>query len=173
MWWAVSLAFAAADQAPARGTAICPTFPEPHTNPESARHHVQAPAAALFPRGRTRFSGYRGSCDPTALAAYNASGLGDVLWPQYPIFNQNDVALKTCLQRVADAGLAMVDVSNYVPGDTDVCDGSPPASDGVCEFHLPPAKAAIAERVLGESFTGMDNGEQDGRWVGRYLKCAH
>ena len=171
--WAALACTAATHAAQARvppGTAICPTFPEPAANPESDRHHVQAPPAALFPRGRTRFSGYRGGCDAAALASYRASGLGDILWPQYPILNQNDAALEACLQRVADAGLAMVDVSNYVPGDTDVCDGSPPASSSVCEYHLPPGKAAIATRVLGDSFTGMDNGEQDGRWVGRYSK---
>lgn len=40
-------------------------------------------------------------------------------------------AQATCLQNVKARGIALVDISNYVPGDTDVCDGSAPASSGV------------------------------------------
>ena len=63
-------------------TAIFPAFAEPLDNPETPRHHVKPPTSAIFPRGKTRFSGYRGGCSDTAFAVYNASGLGDVWWPQ-------------------------------------------------------------------------------------------
>ena len=45
--------------------------------------------------------------------------------------------LTACLDYVKKTKLLTVDISNYVPGDTNVCDGSPPASGGVCEYHLP------------------------------------
>lgn len=67
----------------ASGVLISPDFPEPLDNPEALRHHVAPPSKELFPRGFTRFSGYRGGCDRAAFANYSASGLGDVFWPQY------------------------------------------------------------------------------------------
>ena len=67
----------------------------------------------------------------------------------------------------------MLDISNYVPGDTNNCSSQPPVSDGVCEYHLPAAVQQQLEQQLGpDGFLGMDNGEQDGRWVGRFAKAS-
>jgi len=66
--------------------------------------------------------------------------------------------------------LTLVDISNYVPGDTDQCNPTPSA--GVCEYHLPPSTYELLSNVLGDQFVGMDNGEQDGRYIGRYAAQA-
>ena len=77
-------------------------------------------------------------------------------------FNQPADELEACFHRLKNMSLTLVDVSNYVPGDTDVCDGSPPASGSICEYHLPPAIAEMAQSILGDDFTGMDNGDPVG-----------
>lgn len=62
-----------------------------------------------------------------------------------------------------------MDISNYVPGDTDVCTAASPVGDGVCEYHLPDWVQAQLLATLGpDHYLGQDNGEQDGRWVGRF-----
>lgn len=62
--------------------------------------------------------------------------------------------------------LWLADVSNYVPGDRSVCDPPPPSS--VCEYHAPRRTLELLGAQLGDRFTGMDNGEQDGRYIGGY-----
>lgn len=75
-------------------------------------------------------------------------------WPQYPVLNGPGLA--ECLDAVRAANLTTMDISNYVPGDTDVCDGSPPAKGSVCEYHLPRKTLDDLERELGDTFLGMD-----------------
>eukprot|EP00939_MAST-03C_sp_MAST-3C-sp1_P000297 g297.t1 len=144
---------------------IYPEFTEPLDNPILENHHILPPSSKTFPRGHVRFSGYRGGCSEKEFLSYLSFDIGDVWWPQYPVLSGN---LGACLDLVTKYNLTMVDVSNYVPGDTDVCDGSAPANSGVCEYHLPLNISNILANKLGETFTGMDNGEQDGRYVGRY-----
>eukprot|EP01050_Picozoa_sp_SAG11_P003444 SAG11_NODE_194_length_12858_cov_28.436946_2_plen_327_part_00 len=70
-------------------------------------------------------------------------------------------------------GLALILARRLaVPGDPSDCDpteadhpGSERHISGVCEYHLPRATQDLLGEVLGERFVGMDNGEQDGRYL--------
>lgn len=153
------------------GIPVFPYYPDPTTNPQYRRHAVTPPSAHAFPPNVTLFVANRGGCSASAFALYAASPMSDPLWwPQYPVlYTQPAGALATCLAAVRAANVTALDISNYVPGDTDKCDGSAPASSGVCEYHLPLAVNAALTSTLGsDGFLGMDNGEQDGRYVGRF-----
>lgn len=85
-----------------------------------------------------------------------------MLRPQYPALP----AMVSNAANLSRRGLWIVDVSNYVPGllfpleplalslsrpatgDTDICDGSPPANGGVCEFHAPRASIEYLQAVF-------------------------
>ena len=62
----------AAASATSASTRIFPWFAEPLSNPAADHHHVRPPPDAVFPRGATRFSGYRGGCSEEAFKAYLA-----------------------------------------------------------------------------------------------------
>ena len=66
------LVLAAAAAAAPSPTRIFPSFAEPLSNPAADHHHVRPPPDAVFPRGATRFSGYRGGCSEEAFKAYLA-----------------------------------------------------------------------------------------------------
>ena len=53
-------------------TRIFPSFPEPLSNPAVDHHHARPPPDSVFPRGATRFSGYRGGCSDEAFKGYLA-----------------------------------------------------------------------------------------------------
>lgn len=115
---------------------------------------------------KPHWSAYRGDLSDAALDAYNASGLGDVVWPQWPVLaDQNKSVLTARLRDMKRRGLWLTDISNYVPGDPSECDPAADGISGVCEYHLPRSVADELNDTMGELFTGMDNGEQDGRYL--------
>lgn len=59
----------------------------------------------------------------------------------------------------------LIDISDYIPGDTDWCAPDSPAQDSTCEYHLPRKTRDMLDAIMGENFTGMENGEQDGRFI--------
>jgi len=94
---------------------------------------------------------------------------GDVCWPHIGILPQRrdfqtdadyQAALQALEQRlvdVRDRGLYLFDIWGYVPyGEA----GPTP--------QVTPEHHEILLRILGDRFTGYDNGEQDGRYIGSY-----
>jgi hypothetical protein len=155
----------AASDAPA--LRLYPWRDEPLSSPVQRRHFVKAPT--VF-GNTTHFCGYRGNADAADLDAYEATGLGNVVWPAFPFLYTPNLTGR--LDDIKRRGMVLVDVSNYVPGDTDNCGPyapgapNPTASIGVCAYKAPRKTLDLVNEKLGDSFTGMDNGEQDGRWIG-------
>ena len=133
---------------------LYPFINDPTANPQQHRAWIKAPISLT---NSVRFAAYRGALDAKDLDAHATTGLGDAVWPTYYALHDLNKTIDSLLSR----HLWLVDVSNYLPGDTDVCD---PVAGGVCEYHLHPEIARLLAK-LGEQFTGMDNGEQDGRWM--------
>ena len=139
-----------------------PPPPQPHSP-----GHPTHPALnwSDWQPNKPHWSAYRGGLSSSALDSYNESGLGDVVWPQWPVLVDHtptgNTSLKAELEDMARRGLWLTDISNYVPGDPSECD---PASyrhiSGVCEYHLPRSVQDLLNETMGERFTGMDNGEQ-------------
>jgi len=84
--------------------------------------------------------------------------LGNVIWPSYPIlFTENLEELSLAIDR---RGLFLFDIWGYVPG-------SGPGGYWQ-QFKPPPGVFDLLESKLGDRWLGMDVGEQDGRYIGRY-----
>ena len=150
----------AATQTGANKVRLCPFAIPPSKHPNQARTLVHPPPelGPAFGGETAHWAGYRGGISAPSLDAYNASDLGDVVWPQFPIMYTIENTLEILQNRT---WLYLSDISNYVPGDTDDCS----TVEGVCEYHAPRATIGLLESKLGDRFTGMDNGEQDGRYM--------
>ena len=66
---------------------VFPWAVSPAQHPNQQRTWVNPPPGLgpAYGGSPAHFAGYRGGISAAALDAYNASGLGDVVWPQYPV----------------------------------------------------------------------------------------
>jgi len=139
---------------------------EPREHPDYDRRHVQPPSWEAF-GNVTQFAALRGfGVENDQIVGYveeiekytKVYELGNVIWPAYPIIfakNLGDLA-----DEIERRGLYLFDIWGYVPG-------SGPGGYWQ-QFHPDPAVFEMLESKLGERWLGMDNGEQDGRYIGGY-----
>lgn len=139
---------------------------KPQEHPDYGRRHVRPPTWETF-GNRTRFTSLRGfGLQDGKIVSYSEEiekytrtyGLGDVLWPSYPIIfgeNLGDVA-----DEIKERELFLFDIWGYVPG-------SGPGGYWQ-QFEPPEGVFQLLESRLGERWLGMDVGEQDGRYIGGY-----
>jgi hypothetical protein len=141
---------------------------DPREHPDYSRHHVQPPDWETF-GGHTQFAALRTfKIEDKRIVHYAEEiekytreyELGNVLWPMYPILyaeNLDDLA-----DEIKRRKLFLFDVWAYVPGS---------GPGGVWQQFRPPAGVfEMLEAKLGDHWLGMDNGEQDGRYVGGYAE---
>ncbi len=139
---------------------------DPREHPDYTRRHVRPPNWDTF-EGRTHFTALRDfRIEDGRIVRYvekiekytQKYELGDVLWPMYPILyaeNLGDLA-----EEIKRRKLFLFDVWAYVPGS---------GPGGIWQQFQPPAGVfELLESKLGERWLGMDNGEQDGRYIGGY-----
>jgi hypothetical protein len=138
----------------------------PREHPDDSRRPVRPPDWSLF-GGITHFTALRGFDIKDGrivnfkeeIDKYTRTyDLGDVIWPAYPIlFAENLGDLASEIQR---RNLFLFDIWGYVPGS---------GPGGYWQQFKPPAGVFdLLKSKLGERWLGMDNGEQDGRYVGGY-----
>ncbi|MCL5018980.1 MAG: T9SS type A sorting domain-containing protein [Patescibacteria group bacterium] len=138
----------------------------PREHPDDTRRHVQPPDWTTFDN-RTQFMALRGfSIQNDSIVNYareiekytQTFDLGNILWPSYPIIftkNLNDLA-----DEIKRRNLFLFDIWGYVPGS---------GPGGYWQQFTPPAGVfEMLETKLGDHWLGMDNGEQDGRYIGGY-----
>ena len=150
---------------------IIRTYPypvHPREYSDDARRWVKPPDRQVF-EGRTQFIALR-SLDgdyKKSLDLYTKKEqLGKVVWPHYLMLYRND--LEEVAKEIKQRGLYLFDIWGYVPGS---------GPGGVWQaFQVPAKSLEIFQSVLGERWLGMDNGEQDGRYIGGYsgqmLSCS-
>eukprot|EP00049_Salpingoeca_infusionum_P009768 m.165988 g.165988 ORF g.165988 m.165988 type:complete len:1012 (-) comp14438_c1_seq7:229-3264(-) len=151
--------------------AVYPYAFSPFDNPQVLRNFVQPPPRSVI-GNVTRFAASRGlPLNSTGYvvnyeeAIYNMTTLfdiGDVLWPTFNFLYAPN--LNSTLQALKNANILVTDIWDYVPGDTDDCRNV----TSVCEFKLSDAQSNALRGVLSDRYTGMDVGEQDGRYIGNY-----
>ena len=153
------LPFSAAAQAQ-NSVKIYPYLMDPRQHPDEARRWVKPPDRQIF-EGRTQFITLR-SLDgdyKKSLDLYTKkSNLGKVIWPAYSVlFRPN---LEEVAREIKQRGLYLFDIWGYVPGS---------GPGGYWQaFKVPEKSLEIFQRVLGNRWLGMDNGEQDGRYIGGF-----
>ena len=84
--------------------------------------------------------------------------LGKVVWPSYSLLYLNNI--NDIIDEIKKRDLFLFDIWGYVPG-------SGPGGYWQ-QFHPPSETLKMFETKLGDHWLGMDNGEQDGRYVGGY-----
>jgi hypothetical protein len=137
---------------------LYPHLNAPLDNPLARRHWVK-------PALLTAFSSTGGYGNTTHFAAHGAQlegmSLGDVIAPTFPFLWQAN--LSGALQTLLEQRIFLTDVNQYVPGVA--------CTTGVSTYgqYVPPRGVLdTVERLMGDAWTGMDYGEQDGRFLGEF-----
>ncbi len=85
--------------------------------------------------------------------------LGQVIWPYFPtMYTENFYELAEELKR---RGMFLFDIWGHVPGSDTLAGGG-------CHVTPPEGSITRLNEIMGDHFLGMDNGEQDGRYIFRY-----
>ena len=146
---------------------LYPHINDPFANPWQQRAWTKPPSS--WSSSLPHFSGYRGSLNGSQLDQYNSTGLGDVVWSTWRVLDPGSLdQLRLQLKEVARRGLWLFDLAGYIPGTPDDChvnSTDPLAVSSLCEYHIPQPVQDILNETLGERIAGMDNGEQDGRYL--------
>lgn len=138
----------------------------PREHPDDNRRYVRPPDWNTF-GNRTQFMSLRGfKMVDGNLVDYveemekwaRTFDLGDVFWPHYPFLYAKN--LGDLLDAIKKRNYFLFDIGGYVPGS------GPPGHWK--QFKMPANVFELLESKLGENWLGMDNGEQDGRYVGGY-----
>ena len=137
------------------------SFPmDPRQHPDDNRRKVKPPDSGTF-GNHIQFMALR-SLDgdyKKLLDQYTVKyGLGNIIWPSYPLIYRND--LPEVVQELKRRNLYLFDIWGFVPG-------SGPGGYWQ-QFVVPDNTLGLFEKELGDHWLGMDNGEQDGRYVGGY-----
>ena len=160
------MAHSASARESATGLRVYAHLLDPREHPDYARRHVQPPNWDTF-GGRTHLTTLRDfEIKDGQIVGYaerieqyvQKNELGDVLWVSYPILNARN--LSDLLDEIKRRNLFLFDLWGYVPG-------SGPGNYWQ-QFHPPAGVFELLESKLGEHWLGMDNGEQDGRYIGGY-----
>ena len=139
---------------------IYPYPMNPREHPDDPRRAVKPPDQATF-KNRMQFMALRtmGQNYMADLDRYTQKDrLGDIVWAHYQMLYATNV--EAMVQELKRRDLYLFDIWGFVPG-------SGPGGPWQ-QFVAPDGVLPMFERVLGDRWLGMDNGEQDGRYVGGY-----
>jgi sugar phosphate isomerase/epimerase len=132
---------------------------DPRRHPDDARRAVKPPDQATFDH-RLQFMALR-SLGPNYLADLDRytrqDRLGDVIWPHYQMLYAANI--EAMVKELKRRGLYLFDIWGFVPGS---------GPGDWQQFKVPEGVLPLFERELGDHWLGMDNGEQDGRYIGGY-----
>lgn len=133
---------------------------QPSRHPDYTRYHVKSPDASLF-HNKIQFMALRdlsGDYKQKLDLWVNKDMLGNVLWVSYPLIYQEN--LKEVVTEIKKRNLYLFDLWGYIPG-------SGPGGYWT-QFVIPAGVLELFQNKLGDHWLGMDNGEQDGRYVGSF-----
>ncbi len=134
----------------------------PREHPDDTRRWIKPPDAGSF-GNRIQFMALRSLDDDYKKALDNYTikyDLGNIIWPSYPLIYRND--LPEIVQELKRRNLWLFDLWGYVPG-------SGPGGYWQ-QFVVPQNALGLFQKELGDRWLGMDNGEQDGRYVGGFAR---
>lgn len=132
----------------------------PSRHPDYSRRHVKSPDASFF-NDKIQFIALRdlsGDYKQKLDQWVDKDKLGNILWVSYPLIFQEN--LKEVVGEIKKRNLYLFDLWGYIPG-------SGPGGYWT-QFVIPDGVLNLFETELGDRWLGMDNGEQDGRYVGSF-----
>lgn len=137
----------------------------PREYPDDSRRHVQPPDWNTF-GNKTNFITLRGfQIENSRVVNYSKDldiytkvyELGDIIWPNHNFLSAENIS--ELIAEFKKRNLFLFDIWGYVPG-------SGPGT--WTQFKLSPELSQFFSSQLGDHWLGMDNGEQDGRYIGGY-----
>ena len=156
-WFLLTGAFAVSPGMTAHAVAVYPHRMNPRVHPDEARRAVKPPSYESFGK-KMKFIALRGLSKGAIERYVDRDGLGDIVWPPIGEIFAKDIADKVA--ELKKRGLYLFDPWGWVPGS---------GEGGPWRQYYPPKETLdLFERELGDHWLGMDNGEQDGRYVGGY-----
>ncbi len=138
-----------------------------YSYPMNPRQHPDDPCRGVKPPDNTTFVNqiqFMSLCSldgdyKKSIDLYSVKyGLGNIIWPSYPILFRKD--LPEVVAELKKRDLYLFDIWGFVPG-------SGPGGYWQ-QFEVPDHILELFENELGDHWLGMDNGEQDGRYVGGF-----
>lgn len=135
-----------------------PHLLDPRIHPDDSRRCVRVPTWETFEHV-TQFITLRDLAQTSwreDLERYTEEfKLGRIVWPLLNLLHCNHLA--QVLEEIRRRGLYLFDLWSYVPGS--------PLEAPWSNITPPPGMVRHLRRTLGERFLGIDNGEQDGRYI--------
>ena len=145
----------------AEAVKVYPYRMNPRQHPDDARRAVKPPDQGTF-NNKLQFIALRSMPEnyTEKLDRYTLKDrLGNILWPSSPMIHAKNLA--AMVQDIKRRELYLFDLWGFVPGTA--------GAGAFCtQFTVPDSVQTLFESELGDHWLGMDNGEQDGRYVGRY-----
>lgn len=132
----------------------------PRNHPDDLRHWVRTPDSSLW-NNKVQFMALRdmsGDFKSKIDRWVDKEKLGDILWVTYGMIYQKN--LEEVVAEIKKRDLYLFDLWGYVPG-------SGPGGYWT-QFQIPDGVLDLFNSELGEKWLGMDNGEQDGRYVSSF-----
>lgn len=159
-WTAFAAAALCAAMASARPVMTYSHLMDARQHPDDHRRLVKPPNRETF-GGRMQFMALRTMSEKNYKADLDRyvvrDRLGDIIWAHYGmLYNKN---VREQAEELKRRNLYLFDLWGFVPG-------SGPGT--WTQFKRPDGVTEMFEEVLGDRWLGMDNGEQDGRYVGGY-----
>ena len=135
-----------------------PHLLDPRIHPDDTRRNVRVPTWETFEH-TTQFITLRDLAQSSwrdDLERYTGQfKLGRVTWPLINLLHCGHLA--EVLDEIRRRGLYLFDLWSYVPGS--------PLEGTWSNITPPPGMVRHLRRTLGDRFLGIDNGEQDGRYI--------
>lgn len=129
----------------------------PRNHPDDLRHWVRTPDSSLW-NNKVQFMALRdmsGDFRKDIDQWVDKDKLGNILWVTYGMIFQDN--MKEVVAEIKKRNLYLFDLWGYVPG-------SGPGGYWT-QFQIPDGVLDLLKNELGQNWLGMDNGEQDGRYV--------
>lgn len=137
----------------------------PREYPDDKRRYVKPPDWNTFDN-KTNFITLRGfQIENNRIVHYSKDldiytevyRLGNIIWPNHNFLSAENIA--ELIAEFKKRNLFLFDIWGYVPG----------SGPGMwTQFKLSPELSQLFSSQLGDHWLGMDNGEQDGRYIGGY-----
>ena len=146
------------------GVKVYPHYMDPRKHPDEARREVKPPSRAEL-GNRTHFMALRALGEKNykeEIGRYvDRDGLGDFVWGYYRHFLLPN--FKDIVREVKARNLYYFDIVGFIPGV-----GMGPDRklwQGLTQIKLTQEEIDFVKNTLGDHWLGMDNGEQDGRYM--------
>ena len=143
----------------AESVKVYPYKMDPRQHPDDSRRAVKPPDQGTF-KNSLQFISLR-SLNQNYMADLDhyvqKDRLGNLIWAHYQMVN--DPNLEAMVKELKRRDLYLFDLWGFVPGS---------GPGGWQQFKMADPVLTLFERELGDRWLGMDNGEQDGRYVGLY-----